>query len=78
MNFNVPGYPANFGLNPPEPAREPSGISKNATYIMRQLHTQYKDGRNCDLEIRCKDTQMYAHKCMVDIFMLSVSTQRTL
>ncbi|KAL4227981.1 hypothetical protein ACF0H5_013419 [Mactra antiquata] len=38
--------------------------------MLKELYTQFKEGRNCDLEIRLNKRRLYVHKCLVDIFFL--------
>ena len=41
--------------------------------LVKELHTQFKEGRNCDLEIRLNRKRLYVHKCLIDTFFIKVS-----
>ena len=49
-----------------------SSMEDHNDYFMKSLQEQFVEGRNCDLEIRLHDTNIYVHKCVIDIFFTKV------
>lgn len=43
--------------------------------IIKELHSQFKEGRNCDLEIRLDKKRLYVHKCLIDIFFIKAGAE---
>lgn len=50
-------------------------LLKHGTLIVQELQAQFKEGRNCDLEIRLGKKRLYVHKCLVDIFFLKAGAE---
>ncbi|XP_045215830.2 uncharacterized protein LOC123566062 [Mercenaria mercenaria] len=48
---------------------------KHGETVVKELHTQFKEGRNCDLEIRLNKKRLYVHKCLIDTFFIKAGAE---